>query len=94
MNYYDEIKEKLIKSEIYDRSKAYLKDGHKVSAYFEIGKLLCEASKGFDKNIIKKYFEILMIEVGKKHNERNLSYTRKFYEGNYPISNAWFWKIW
>ena len=36
MNYYNEIKEKLIKSEIYDKSKEYSKDRHKVGVYFEI----------------------------------------------------------
>ena len=30
MNYYNEIREKLIKSEIYDRSKDYSKDRNKV----------------------------------------------------------------
>ena len=35
MNYYNEIKEKLIKSEIYDRVKDYSKDRYKVSVYFE-----------------------------------------------------------
>ena len=80
MNYYDEIKEKLIKSEIYDRVKDYSKDRHKVKVYFEIGKLLSEAGKEYGKNIIKQYSERLMIEVGKKYNERNLRYMRQFYE--------------
>lgn len=40
MNYYNEIKERLIKSEIYDRAKDYAKDRNKVSVYFEIGRLL------------------------------------------------------
>jgi len=53
MNYYNEIKEKLIKSEIYDRAKDYSKDRHKVSIYFETGKLLSEAGKEYGKNIIK-----------------------------------------
>ena len=53
MNYYNEIKEKLIKSEIYDRAKDYSKDRHKVSVYFETGKLLSEAGKEYGKNIIK-----------------------------------------
>ena len=66
MNYYNEIKDKLIKSEIYDRAKDYSKDRHKVSVYFEIGKLLSEAGKEYGKNIIKRYSENLMIEVGKK----------------------------
>lgn len=80
MNYYDEIKNKLIKSEIYDRVKDYSKDRHKVSVYFETGKLLSEAGKEYGKNIIKQYSEKLMIEVGKKYNERTLYGMRKFYE--------------
>ena len=80
MNYYNEIKEKLIKSEIYDKAKDYSKDRHKVSVYFEIGKLLNEAGKEYGKNIIKQYSEKLTIEVGKKYNERNLRYMRQFYE--------------
>ena len=80
MNYYNEIKEKLIKSEIYDRAKDYLKDRHKVSVYFETGKLLSEAGKEYGKNIIKQYSKNLMLEVGKKYNERTLYGMRKFYE--------------
>lgn len=38
MNYYNQIKENLIKCEIYDRAKDYSKDRNKVSVYFEIGK--------------------------------------------------------
>ena len=45
MNYYSEIKEKLIRSEVYDRVKDYSKDRNKVNVYFEIGKLLSEAGK-------------------------------------------------
>lgn len=80
MIYYNEIKNKLIKSEIYDIAKDYSKDRHKVSIYFEIGKLLSEAGKEYGKNIIKQYSEKLTIEVGKKYNERNLRYMRQLYE--------------
>ena len=80
MNYYNEIKENLIKSEIYDRVKDYSKDRHKVNVYFETGKLLSGAGKKYGKNIIKQYSESLMIEVGKKYTERNLRYMRQFYE--------------
>ena len=80
MNYYNEIKNELIKSEIYDRVKDHSKDRHKVSVYFETGKLLSEAGKEYGKNIIKQYSEKLIIEVGKKYNERNLRYMRQFYE--------------
>ena len=80
MNYYNEIKEQLIKSEIYDRAKDYSKDRHKVKVYFEIGRLLNEAGKEYGKNVIKQYAEKLIIEVGKKYNERTLYGMRKFFE--------------
>ena len=80
MNYYNEIKEKLIKSEIYDRAKDYSKDRNKVNIYFEIGRLLSKAGKEYGKNIIKQYSEKLVIEVGKKYNERTLYRMRKLYE--------------
>ena len=80
MNYYDEIRNKLLKSEIYDRIKDYSKDRNKVKVYFEIGKLLSQAGKEYGKNIIKQYSKKLMIDVGKKYNERNLRYMRQFYE--------------
>ena len=80
MNYYNEIKEQLIKSEIYDRAKDYSKDRHKVKVYFEIGRLLNEAGKEYGKNVIKQYAEKLILEVGKKYNERTLYGMRKFFE--------------
>ncbi|MBQ7140974.1 MAG: hypothetical protein IJO32_05670 [Bacilli bacterium] len=91
MNYYNKIKEKLIKSEIYDRVKDYSKDRNKVNVYFEIGKLLSEAGKEYGKNIIKQYSEKLMIEVGKKYNLNTLYKMRKFYEvfSNEKLSTVW-----
>ena len=80
MNYYNEIKEQLIKTEIYDRAKDYSKDRHKVRVYFEIGRLLNEAGKEYGKNVIKQYAEKLIVEVGKKYNERTLYGMRKFFE--------------
>ncbi len=79
MNYYDEIKEQLIKKEIYDKVKEYSKDKYKVKVYYEIGRLLNEAGKEYGKNIIKQYAEKLIIEVGKKYNERTLYGMRKFF---------------
>ena len=91
MNYYNEIKEKLLQSEIYDRAKDYSKDRHKVNVYFETGKLLSEAGKEYGKNIIKQYSEKLMIELGKKYTERTLRRIRQFYEMFYneKWSTAW-----
>lgn len=78
MDYYDEIKENLL--EIYDRAKDYSEDRNKVKTYFGTGRLLFETGKEYGKNIIKQYAERLVIDVGKKYNERNLRYMRKFYE--------------
>ena len=78
--YYISIKEKLLKSEIYDKARDYAKDRNKVKVYYETGELLSKAGKNYGKNIIKQYSEKLMIEVGKKYNERNLRYMRQFYE--------------
>jgi len=91
MNYYNEIKEKLIKSEIYDKIKDYSKDRNKVKVYYETGKLLSEAGKEYGKNIIKQYSEKLMIEVGNKYNERTLRRIRQFYETFYneKWSTSW-----
>ena len=66
MNYYDEIKNKLIDNEIYSKVKDYSKERHKVITYFEIGKLLNEAGSKYGDNIIDRYYEKLVIEVGKK----------------------------
>lgn len=80
MNYYDRIKENLIKCEIYDKSKDIAKNKNRVITYFENGKILYEAGSTYGKNIIKQYSEKLMVEVGKKYNERTLYRMRKFYE--------------
>lgn len=43
MNYYSEIKNKLIDNEIYTKVKDYSKERYKGITYFEIGRLLTEA---------------------------------------------------
>ena len=91
MNYYEEIKEKLLKSEIYDRAKDYSKDRNKVIVYYDIGKLLSEAGKEYGKNIIKQYSEKLIVEVGKKYNERTLRRIRQFYEIFYSEKWSTMW---
>ena len=79
MNYYNEIKNKLIDNEIYSRVKDYSKERHKVVAYFEIGKLLNEAGGKYGDNIIDEYSKKLVIEVGKKYNRRTLFRMKQFY---------------
>ena len=58
MNYYDEIKSKILKCEIYDKIKNYSKDRNKIKNYFEIGKILSEAGKEYGKNIMKEILDI------------------------------------
>ena len=79
MNYYNEIKDKLIKCEIYDRVKDYSKERNRVEVYFEIGKLLNEKGGKYGDKIIDKYAERLVIEVGKKYNKSTLFKMKKFY---------------
>ena len=79
MNYYNEIKNKLIDNEVYLKVKDYSKERHKVVTYYEIGKLLNEAGGKYGDNIIDKYSEKLVVEVGKKYNRRTLFRMKQFY---------------
>ena len=79
MNYYNEIKNKLIDDEVYSKVKDYSKERHKVITYFEIGKLLTEAGGKYGDNIIDEYSKKLIIEVGKKYNRRTLFRMKQFY---------------
>ena len=78
-NYYDEIKEKLLKNEIYAMVKDYSKERNKVLTYYEVGKLLSEAGKEYGNDIIGSYADKLVNEVGKKYNCRTLRRIRQFY---------------
>lgn len=80
MNYYDEIKEKIINNEIYEKVKNYSKEKNKVITYFEIGKLLNEAGNKYGDNVIEEYSKKLVIEVGKKYNKRTLFRMKQFYK--------------
>ena len=79
MNYYNEIKNKLIDNEIYEKVKDYSKERNRVITYFEIGKLLNEAGRKYGESIIEKYSQQLILEVGKKYNKRTLFRMRQFY---------------
>ena len=43
MNYYNEIKNRLIDNEVYKRVKDYSKNRKDLSTYYEVGKLLYKA---------------------------------------------------
>ena len=79
MNYYEEIKNKIIDNEAYEKVKDYSKERHRVITYYEIGKLLNEAGGKYGDNVINEYSKKLVVEVGKKYNRRTLFRMRQFY---------------
>ena len=91
MTYYDEIKNKLIDNEIYERVKDYSKERNRVITYYEVGRLLYEAGSKYGENIIGKYAEKLVNEVGKKYNRSTLFRIKKFYVifSNKKVATAW-----
>ena len=80
MNYYKEIKNKLIDDEIYSRVKDYSKEKHTLLTYYEVEKLLLEAGTKYGNDIIGNYSEKLSIEVDKKYNSRTLRRMRQLYK--------------
>ena len=84
MNYYNEIKNTLIKNEAYKKVKDYSKNKSDLNSYFEVGRLLIEAQGGearakYGNKLIKEYSEKLAKELGKGYSTRSLKYMRKFY---------------
>ena len=79
MNYYNEIKNKIIDNEIYSKVKDYSKERNKVMTYFEIGKLLNEAGGKYGDRIIDEYSKKLVVEVGKKYNRSTLFRMKQLY---------------
>ena len=80
MNYYEEIKNKIIDNEIYWKVKDYSKERNTVNTYFEIGRLLTEAGGKYGDNIIDEYSKRLVEEVGKKYNRHTLFRMKQFYK--------------
>ena len=84
INYYDEIKETLIKNEIYKKVKDYSKNKSDLNAYFEVGRLIVEAQGGekrakYGNKLIKEYSEKLTKELGKGYKVSNLKNMRQIY---------------
>ena len=96
MNYYNEIKNRLIDNEIYSRVKDYSKERHKVITYFEIGKLLNEVGGKYGDNIIDEYSKKLVVDVGKQYNRRTLFRMKQFYNifNNSKVSTLWTQLTW
>ena len=85
INYYNEIKETLIKNEVYKRIKDYSKNKSDLNAYFEVGRLIVEAQGGekrakYGNKLIKEYSDKLTKELGKGYDVSNLKRMRQFYK--------------
>ena len=79
MNYYVEIKEELIKNEVYKKLKDYSKNRNDLQTYYNVGKMLSEAGKHYGEGIIKEYSKKLTNELGKGYTQSRLRYFRRFY---------------
>ena len=84
INYYNEIKETLVKNEVYKKVKDYSKNKSDLNAYFEVGRLIVEAQGGekrakYGNKLIKEYSEKLTKELGKGYDVSNLKRMCQFY---------------
>ena len=84
MNYYNEIKEVLVKNETYKKVKDYSKNKSDLNSYYEVGRLIVEAQGGearakYGNKLIKEYSEKLTKELGKGYKVSNLKNMRQFY---------------
>jgi len=84
VEYYNEIKEKLINNEIVKKVKDYSKNRSDLNTYFEVGRLLSLAGKSYGDGIVKQYSIKLSNRLGKKYSVTSLKYMRQFY--NYQKS--------
>ena len=99
MNYYNEIKNKLIDNEVYKKVKDYSKNRNDLSTYYEVGKLLIKAQGGEERakygdNLIKEYSERLFNDTGRKYNITALKRIRQFYlvvEKGAPLAHQLTW---
>ena len=78
-NYYNEIKEILLKDESYSKVKDYSKERHRVITYFQVGKMLSDAGKHYGEDIIGNFSKKLIIDVDKKYSTTLLKRMRQFY---------------
>ena len=84
MNYYDEIKQKLIDNEITKKVKDYSKNKSDLDTYYEVGKLLIDAQGGesrakYGNKLIEEYSKKLTNELGHKYTKRYLFDMRRLY---------------
>ena len=85
MNYYNEIKNKLINNKINRKVKSYSINKSDLNTYYNVGKLLLDAGNQYGESIIKEYSLRLTEDLGPGYSQRNLRNMRKFYK----VSQKW-----
>ena len=85
MNYYNEIKSELLNNEVNRKVKNYSINKSDLDAYYNVGRMLCEAGNHYGEGIIKEYSKRLTYELGKGYSKRNLWLMLKFYELNEKV---------
>ena len=93
INYYNEIKETLVKNETYKKVKDYSKNKGDLNAYYEVGRLIIKAQGGknrakYGNKLIKEYSEKLTKELGKGYTYSSLSRMRQFYMLNQNLATV------
>ena len=79
MNYYNEIKNELIKNEINRAIKNYSINRSDLNSYYNVGKMLSEADKHYGEGIIKEYSKKLKLDINKNYSVRLLYRMLKYY---------------
>ena len=79
MNYYEEIKNKLIDNEINKNIKTYSINRSELNTYYEVGKILSKAGKHYGEGIIKEYSKKLKNDLNKNYSVRLLYKMLKYY---------------
>ena len=79
MNYYSEIKDRLIKNEVSKKVREIKNNQSDLTTYYEVGKLLSEAGSHYGEGIIKQYAIKLSFDLGRKYNESTLRRYKNFF---------------
>lgn len=80
MNYYNEVKNELIKYEIYNKVKEYNCEVNRITTFFKVGKILRQVEIVYGKSVIENIANKLSFDVYKKYNYNTLYSMRRFYD--------------
>ena len=75
----EQIENKILNHEIYQKAKDYSKAKEKMKTYLEVGQLLKNIDTKYGKNVIKDYSNRLTIKFGKKYSTSLLYKIKQFY---------------